>query len=124
MRVAARAARNNEPLSLAVIDIDHFKAINDTFGHLVGDEVLRQVAEAMARSVRDGDLVARYGGEEFAIVLPDCASEGALAVVERVRAAVESAATLTKVTVSAGIATSLGERSAGESLMAAADEAL
>jgi diguanylate cyclase (GGDEF)-like protein len=78
----------------------------------------------MARSVRDGDLVARYGGEEFAIVLPDCASEGALAVVERVRAAVESAATLTKVTVSAGIATSLGERSAGESLMAAADEAL
>ncbi len=124
MRVAARAARNNEPLSLAVIDIDHFKAINDTFGHLMGDEVLRQVAEAMARSVRDGDLVARYGGEEFAIVLPDCASEGALAVVERVRAAVESAATLTKVTVSAGIATSLGERSAGESLMAAADEAL
>ena len=70
-----------------MIDIDHFKDINDTFGHLVGDEVLRQVADAMAGSVRDGDLVARYGGEEFAVVLPNCAGDGALAVVERVRAA-------------------------------------
>ena len=124
MREAARTARTKEPLSLAVIDIDHFKDINDTFGHLVGDEVLRQVAAAMARNVRDVDLVARYGGEEFAIVLPNCKSDGALAVVERVRAAVGSAATVTKVTVSAGIATSLGEGSDGESLMAAADGAL
>jgi two-component system, cell cycle response regulator len=124
MREAARTARAGQLLSLAVIDIDHFKAVNDTFGHLVGDEVLRQVAGAISRTVRDVDLVARYGGEEFAIVLPNCASEGALAVVERVRAAVESAATLTKVTVSAGIATSLGEKGVGESLMAAADGAL
>lgn len=124
MREAARRARTGAPLSLAVIDIDHFKAVNDTFGHMVGDEVLRQVARAMARNVRDVDLVARYGGEEFAIVLPNCAGEGALAVVERVRSAVESAATLTKVTVSAGIATSLGADSDGESLMAAADRAL
>ena len=65
MREAARTSRTKEPLSLAVIDIDHFKDINDTFGHLVGDEVLRQVADAMAGSVRDGDLVARYGGEEL-----------------------------------------------------------
>ena len=91
MREAARTARTKEPLSLAVIDIDHFKDINDTFGHLVGDEVLRQVADAMAGSVRDGDLVARYGGEEFAVVLPNCAGDGALAVVERVRAAVGTA---------------------------------
>jgi two-component system, cell cycle response regulator len=124
MREAARTGRTKEPLSLAVIDIDHFKDINDTFGHLVGDEVLRQVADAMARSVRDGDLVARYGGEEFAIVLPNCASEGALAVVERVRAAIGVAATVTKVTVSAGIATSTGEGSDSEGLMAAADGAL
>ncbi|HXW78645.1 MAG TPA: sensor domain-containing diguanylate cyclase [Acidimicrobiales bacterium] len=124
MREAARTARTKQPLSLAVIDIDHFKAINDTFGHLVGDEVLRVVAAAMARNVRDVDLVARYGGEEFAIVLPNCGSDGALAVVERVRAAVGSAATVTKVTVSAGIATSGGEGNDGEGLMAAADEAL
>jgi diguanylate cyclase (GGDEF)-like protein len=107
-----------------VIGIDHFKHINDTFGHPVGDEVLREVAGAMARTVRDVDLVARYGGEEFAIVLPNCGSEGALAVVERVRAAVTSAATVTKVTVSAGIATSLGEGNDGDGLMAAADQAL
>jgi diguanylate cyclase (GGDEF)-like protein len=124
VREAARTARTKEPLSLAVIDIDHFKEINDTFGHPAGDEVLRQVAAAMARNVRDVDLVARYGGEEFAIVLPNCASDGALAVVERVRAAVGSAATVTKVTVSAGIATSLGEETNGEGLMAAADGAL
>ena len=124
MREAARTVRTKEPLSLAVIDVDHFKAVNDSFGHIVGDEVLRQVADAMARNVRDVDLVARYGGEEFAIVLPNCGSDGALAVVERVRAAVESAATVTKVTVSAGIATSLGDGSDSESLMAAADGAL
>ncbi len=76
VREAARTVRTKEPLSLAVIDIDHFKHINDTFGHLVGDEVLREVAGAMARTVRDVDLVARYGGEEFAIVLPNCGSEG------------------------------------------------
>jgi two-component system, cell cycle response regulator len=124
VREAARTVRTKEPLSLAVIDIDHFKHINDTFGHPVGDEVLREVAGAMARTVRDVDLVARYGGEEFAIVLPNCGSEGALAVVERVRAAVTSAATVTKVTVSAGIATSLGEGNDGDGLMAAADQAL
>ena len=124
MREAARTARTKEPLSLAVIDIDHFKDINDTFGHLVGDEVLRQVADAMAGSVRDGDLVARYGGEEFAVVLPNCAGDGALAVVERVRAAVGTAATVTRVTVSAGIATTAGEESDSEGLMAAADAAL
>jgi two-component system, cell cycle response regulator len=123
-REAARTARTKEPLSLAVIDIDHFKAINDTYGHLVGDEVLREVASAMARNVRDVDLVARYGGEEFAIVLPNCGTEGALAVVERVRAAVGCANTVKKVTVSAGIATSLGEGNDGDGLVAAADEAL
>jgi two-component system, cell cycle response regulator len=124
IREAARTSRTKEPLSLAVIDIDHFKDINDTFGHLVGDEVLRQVADAMAGSVRDGDLVARYGGEEFAVVLPNCAGDGALAVVERVRAAVGTAATVTRVTVSAGIATTTGEESDSEGLMAAADGAL
>jgi diguanylate cyclase (GGDEF)-like protein len=123
-REVARTVRTNEPLSVALIDIDHFKDINDTFGHVAGDEVLREVAGALARSVRDVDLVARYGGEEFAIVLPNCASAGALVVVERVRAAVASVGGAAKVTVSAGIATAAGEGTQGDSLIAAADEAL
>lgn len=123
-REVARSERTGEPLSLAVLDIDHFKRINDTFGHLAGDEVLRTVAQAMAAHVRDVDIVARYGGEEFAVVLPNCSSEGALTVVERVRAAIASSTDLTKVTASAGVATVAGSGSDGEALMAAADEAL
>lgn len=123
-REVARTQRSNEPLSLAVIDIDYFKKVNDTFGHMAGDEVLCEVARAMTDRVRDVDLVARYGGEEFAIVLPNCASEGALTVVERVRAAVAAAGTVATVTVSAGIATACGEAADGERLMAAADTAL
>ena len=117
--------RTKEPLSLAIMDIDFFKKINDTYGHVAGDEVLRAVADAMAANIRDVDVVARYGGEEFAIVLPNCPSDGALIVVERVRAAVSALPTVTRVTVSAGIATSRGTAGAdAERLMADADEAL
>ncbi len=107
-REVARSVRTKEPLSLAIMDIDFFKKINDTYGHVAGDDVLRAVADAMAANIRDVDLVARYGGEEFAIVLPNCPSDGALIVVERVRAAVSALPTVTRVTVSAGIATSTG----------------
>jgi diguanylate cyclase (GGDEF)-like protein len=123
-REVARTLRTKEPLSVALIDIDHFKKINDTFGHVVGDVVLREVAAVLAGTVRDVDLVARYGGEEFAILLPDCASAGALAVVERVRSAVASMGSVAKVTVSAGIATAVGEGTDGDALIAAADQAL
>ncbi len=123
-REIARSARSGQPLSLAVIDVDHFKRVNDTFGHLAGDEVLREVAAAMSANVRDVDVVARYGGEEFAIVLPNCTGEGALAVVERVRAAVATTRTVTTVTVSAGIATAAGPGLDGERLLGAADAAL
>jgi diguanylate cyclase (GGDEF)-like protein len=124
-REVARSMRTKEPLSLAIMDIDFFKKINDTYGHVAGDDVLRAVADAMAGNVRDVDLVARYGGEEFAIVLPNCPSEGALIVVERVRAAVSALPTPTRVTVSAGIATSTGAAHAdAKRLMADADEAL
>ncbi|HET9060242.1 MAG TPA: GGDEF domain-containing protein [Acidimicrobiales bacterium] len=143
-RELSRSARSGEPLSVAVIDVDHFKRVNDAFGHLAGDEVLREVAGAMVSALRDVDIVARYGGEEFAVVLPNCRSDQALNVVERMRRAVSRTQTVTRVTVSAGLATiqggpgdgSPGEGSRlgeggqgeavvdGEQLLAAADEAL
>lgn len=125
-REVARSVRTNEPLSVAVVDIDHFKDINDTFGHLAGDEVLRGVAQAILGSVRDVDLVCRYGGEEFVVVLPSCATVSAVAVMERVRAAVAEVGRgkITQVRVSAGIATEAGEECNGERLLSRADDAL
>jgi two-component system, cell cycle response regulator len=79
-----RAQRYDDPLSLILIDLDHFKAFNDTHGHQVGDLVLCDVAGALQRSVRETDLLARYGGEEFAILLPRTPLAGALTVAERV----------------------------------------
>lgn len=117
-----RARRAGEPLSAVMIDIDEFKAFNDRYGHLQGDECLRRVAsELMQGAARPGDLVARYGGEEFVVLLPDTDAAGALAVAERLRRAVESLAiahqftsgVLKVVTISAGVATvySLGTNS-------------
>src|SRR3954470_16805319 len=79
-----RADRHNEPLALAIVDLDGFKPINDQFGHVVGDKVLRAVGNAVARCVRVSDIAARYGGDEFAIILPQTPPEGAMRVVERV----------------------------------------
>ena len=79
-----RADRHNEPLAFAMIDLDGFKPINDQFGHVVGDKVLRAVGNAVARCVRVSDIAARYGGDEFAIILPQTPPEGAMRVVERV----------------------------------------
>ncbi|HEX2781249.1 MAG TPA: diguanylate cyclase [Gemmatimonadaceae bacterium] len=80
-----RARRYGTPLALLMVDLDHFKDINDTHGHLVGDEALREVARLLQSAVRTVDVVARYGGEEFAIVLPETSHEGAVAFAERVR---------------------------------------
>ena len=106
-----RAARGREPLSLLMLDIDYFKAFNDTAGHQAGDACLRRVADALRESVqRAGDLVARYGGEEFAILLPDTDSEHALQVAARLREHIEAmdlphpSAPLGRVTVSIGVA--------------------
>jgi len=79
-----RADRHGEPLAFAMIDLDGFKPINDQFGHVVGDKVLRAVGNAVARCVRVSDIAARYGGDEFAIILPQTPPEGAMRVVERV----------------------------------------
>lgn len=85
-----RVARSGEVALLLMVDIDHFKPINDLHGHNIGDEVLQQVAQALGRCVRPMDTLARYGGEEFAIVLPACQPVYGQRVAERVRQAVES----------------------------------
>lgn len=85
----ARAKRSGRPLSLIITDIDHFKGVNDTHGHAVGDAVIRGVANLLASSARDVDIVARYGGEEFAILLEECDGESAALIAERVREAIK-----------------------------------
>ena len=128
-----RAVRAVTPLSLILIDIDNFKGYNDRYGHLRGDECLRLVSDRLkAMMKRPGDQVARYGGEEFVIILAHTGANGAVAVAERVRQAVEEMAlehacspTGRSVTVSLGVATTIPDRhgSAGD-LLAAADQAL
>ena len=84
-----RASRQQQALSLLMVDVDHFKLYNDANGHLGGDECLQQIALAMAGEMRANDLVARYGGEEFAVILPNESLNGACIVAERIRARVE-----------------------------------
>jgi diguanylate cyclase (GGDEF)-like protein len=87
----ARHLRSGEELALIMLDIDQFKAFNDTYGHICGDECLRQVAKAMTKTVsRCTDLVARYGGEEFAVLMPDTSLRGAAIIAERVRNSISS----------------------------------
>lgn len=126
-----RSRRYEKPLSLMIIDIDHFKKFNDTWGHLTGDKVLIHVGEAFIRSVRSQiDTVARYGGEEFAILLPETPLAGARLFAERVRSAVESNPVhsdgkILPVTISIGVACTLVTNCEKTSdLIAAADTAL
>jgi diguanylate cyclase (GGDEF)-like protein len=86
-----RHIRMQQPLSLLMCDVDHFKLYNDGHGHQAGDECLKSVARAISQCYRSGDLVARYGGEEFAMILPQTRCSGAVQVAERVRAAVADA---------------------------------
>ncbi len=87
-----RATRSELPLGLVMFDIDHFKMVNDTHGHLIGDRVLASVAKVAKRVLREGDILVRYGGEEFLCILPGASVEGVAAVCERMRKAVESLA--------------------------------
>ena len=110
------ALRHATPLSMLMIDIDHFKSINDAHGHPVGDAVLTAVANCIARCTRDSDVVFRYGGEEFAVILTNTKSAGARLLAERIRGAVEelethAGGTTVQVTASVGIA----ELGAGDS---------
>jgi diguanylate cyclase (GGDEF)-like protein len=125
----ARSQRYMRPLSLLVIDIDHFKLVNDTFGHEAGDQVLRSTANVLTSAKRASDVVARMGREEFAILLPETSKEAALATAERVRQQVqacECAATGEKlrVTTSIGVAGATVRTSGIEALCRQADQAL
>jgi diguanylate cyclase (GGDEF)-like protein len=118
------ARRTERPLSLCLMDIDHFKSFNDTFGHQAGDETLAAVAAAIAGACRASDVPARYGGEEMALLLPGSGLEDAMDVAERIRAAVEAIPLDTRqVTVSIGVSTTDGSCSA-ELLIEASDRAL
>ncbi|HWH30940.1 MAG TPA: sensor domain-containing diguanylate cyclase [Mycobacteriales bacterium] len=123
-REVARATRSAEHVSLVMVDIDHFKQLNDTHGHQAGDEVLRNVAAALTIECRDFDTPARYGGEEFAVVLPGCGPAEAIAIAERLRRAVASAPSVVPITASAGVATYPSHAGDADTLVRAADEAL
>lgn len=82
--------KGDAPFVIAFIDIDHFKKVNDTYGHLIGDMVLQTVSARILHNLRNMDIIARYGGEEFVIILPDCTKENAFAIINRIRERVES----------------------------------
>jgi diguanylate cyclase (GGDEF)-like protein len=125
----AQARRYNDPLALISLDIDHFKQVNDTWGHSTGDETLRLVALIVARTVRTSDIAARVGGEEFAILLPRASPAQAAAMAERLRAAMEKAPLYhdngeLHFTASFGVAVRTAEIDTLDRLVAEADKAL
>jgi diguanylate cyclase len=129
-RICAAAARDGSPFSVVMLDIDHFKRVNDTYGHPFGDQVIRSVGQVLSQLTQRKDVAARYGGEEFALLLPETAADGASDVAERLRSAIArgrimrgSGKPVGNVTVSAGVA----QYVRGEdpmSLVARADRAL
>jgi diguanylate cyclase (GGDEF)-like protein len=125
-----RASRNGRPLSLLFIDLDGFKGVNDTHGHLCGSRALVEAAAVIRGSARETDVVARFGGDEFALVLPDTGCEGAFAVGERIRERVAAHKFLAgdgldiNLTVSVGVATLPDVAASADELMQAADKAM
>jgi two-component system cell cycle response regulator len=122
---------SDKPVSLLMIDVDHFKRINDTYGHAAGDEVICEVGQRILRNIRGFDLAARYGGEEFVVVMPDTPMEVALAVAERLcrrmanePVSISDASDRVRVTVSIGVAESRNKNDTAERLLKLADDAL
>ena len=130
-KIAELATNGGKPLSVMMLDVDHFKRINDTYGHAAGDEVLKEIVRRINTSTRNLDLLARFGGEEFALIMPDTSEENALAIGERLRLQigddsfdVPNSSEAMKVTISIGItSTTDAEQDSGE-LLAKADAAL
>ena len=127
----AIARRDKRPVGLLLLDLDHFKQFNDTYGHATGDGVLRQFAKTVAESIRESNLFARYGGEEFVLVLSGASAESCALVAERIRAAVmamvvpsDTETPLPQVTVSIGVAAFPEHGEALEDVIQAADQAL
>ena len=129
-RETKRASRSGRPLSLLFIDLDGFKAVNDTHGHLCGSRALVEAAAVIRGSARETDVVARFGGDEFALVLPDTGGEGAFAVGERIRERIAAHTFLAAdgldihLTASVGVATLPDVAASAEELVQAADAAM
>lgn len=129
-REAARAIRQKKELAVLAIDVDHFKRINDEFGHLTGDEVIREVGRLLRETAREADVVARFGGEEFTILAPESNDEGALILAERVMTAFRthrfrSLPPEVRITVSLGVSAAFAhDDEVAKTLLARADEAL
>jgi diguanylate cyclase (GGDEF)-like protein len=127
-RLASASARDGQPFSVFMADVDHFKRVNDTYGHKIGDEVLRALSQRMIKALRAHDMLGRWGGEEFLALLPNTSEEGANAVANRVRAMASSSPIVTstgqhlQVTISIGCATAMGARD--DNAVQRADEAL
>jgi len=129
-----RAIRLRIPLAVALVDIDHFKVVNDTYGHLIGDKALRAVTEALQSQLRGYDLAGRFGGEEFVVLLPQAREQDALNVAERLRAHIaglsipvddgDESAGCVRLTISVGVASLNGETRGLTDLLAAADAAM
>jgi diguanylate cyclase (GGDEF)-like protein len=130
-RETGRAARSGEPVAVAILDVDHFKRVNDTYGHEAGDAVLRELGQALLKTIRKTDIVGRFGGEEFLMLLPgatvEVAQARALAVLDAVRAmevVIPNGAPLNRITASIGVAAMPLHVARGDALVAAADAAL
>jgi len=123
----SRSTRHGLAFSVIMADIDHFKQLNDEFGHLAGDEVLRQVSAILTQQLRKSDVLTRFGGEEFAIITPETDLDSALAVADKLRRVVESwhfPGVARPVTISAGVAEFPTQGGTRHEVVKSADEAL
>src|SRR5581483_11268401 len=127
----SQATRSGKPLAFLILDIDHFKQVNDSYGHDIGDEVLREFAKRISANVRGIDLACRYGGEEFVVVMPDTEITLAATIAERLRKSIETtpmpvsrAPGKLNITISIGIAGSQGPSDTADALLRRSDQAL